>query len=72
MGDMNGRIGTMQINLPHVWDCFEEINKDNEYWLGNRLSKDLVCNAKGRKLIEFCERIVFKILNGKYGEDTKV
>jgi hypothetical protein len=30
-----------------------------------------VCNAEGRKLIEFCERNVFEILNGKYGEDTK-
>jgi hypothetical protein len=71
MGDMNSRIGTMQINLPHVWDCFEEINKDTEYWLGNRVSKDLVCNAEGRKFIEFCERNMFAILNGKYGEDTK-
>jgi hypothetical protein len=71
MGDVNSTIGTMQINLPHVWNRFEEINKDTEYWLGNTVSKDLVCNAEGRKLIELCERNVFEILNGKYGEDTK-
>jgi hypothetical protein len=28
-----------------------------------------MCNAEGRKLIEFCEN-GFKILNGKYGPDT--
>jgi hypothetical protein len=72
MCDMNSRIGMMQINQPHVWQCFKEINKDTEYWLENRVSEDLVCNAEGRKLTEFCERNVFEILNGKYGEDTKV
>jgi hypothetical protein len=51
MGDMNSRRGMMQINLSHVWDYFEETNKDTEYWLGDRVSKDLVCNEEGRKLM---------------------
>jgi hypothetical protein len=34
VGDMKSRVGIMQINLPHEWDCFDEIdrNKDNHIW----------------------------------------
>jgi hypothetical protein len=39
----------MQINLRHTWDCFDEINKDNDNLLGERTSKDFTCNAEGRK-----------------------
>jgi hypothetical protein len=34
---------------------------------GSRLNKDIICNTEGKKLTEFCERNVFKILNEKYG-----
>jgi hypothetical protein len=60
-----------QINLPHTWDCFDEIDKDSDSQFGYRVSKDFTCNAEGRKLIEFCERNMLEMLNGKYGEDTK-
>jgi hypothetical protein len=71
VGDMNSRVGIMQINLPHTWDCFDEIDKDNDNQFGNRVSKDFTCDAKGWKLIEFFERNMLEMLNGKYGEDTK-
>jgi hypothetical protein len=71
VGDMNIRVGIMQINLPHTWDCFLEIDKDNNNQFGKRVSKDFTCNTEGRKLIEFCERNRLEMLNGKYGDDTK-
>jgi hypothetical protein len=71
VGDMNSRIGIMKINLLNTRDCFDEIDKDNDNQFGKRVSKDFACNAEGRKLIEFCERNRFGMLNGKYGEDTK-
>jgi hypothetical protein len=58
---MISRVGALQVNLPHSWGTS----------YGNRLSKDIVCNTKGRKLIGFCERNIFKNLNGKYGADTQ-
>jgi hypothetical protein len=39
--------------------------------LGNRLSKDIVCNTEGNKLIEFLKRNIFEIVNRKYGPDTR-
>jgi hypothetical protein len=30
VGDMNCQVTIMQINLPHTWDCFDEIDKDND------------------------------------------
>jgi hypothetical protein len=29
--------------------------------------KDRVCNAEGRRLIEFCENNAFEVVKGKYG-----
>jgi hypothetical protein len=49
VGDMNSRVGIMQINLPHTWECFDEIDKDNDNQFGKRVSKDFTCNAEGRK-----------------------
>jgi exonuclease III len=69
LGDMNSRVRTLQVNLPHRWDTLENVDKEfNTY--GSRLSKDVTCNTKGKKLIEFFERNTFEILNGKYGADT--
>jgi hypothetical protein len=32
MGDMNCRIGTLQVDLPHSWDALENIGKEfNNY-----------------------------------------
>jgi hypothetical protein len=36
----------------------------------SRSSKDKCCNLEGKKLIDFCERQAFHILNGKYGSDA--
>jgi hypothetical protein len=47
VGDMNSKAGTMKINLPHTWDCFDEIDKDNNNQFGNRVSKDFMCIAEG-------------------------
>jgi hypothetical protein len=71
VGDTNSRVGIMQINLPHTWDCFDKIDKDNDNQFGKRGSKDFMCNTEGRKLTEFCERNRLEMLNGKYGEDKK-
>jgi hypothetical protein len=68
---MNSQVGIIKINLPHIWDCFDETDKDNDDQSGNKVSKYFKCNAEGRKVIEFCERNMLEILNGKYGEDTK-
>jgi hypothetical protein len=38
---------------------------------GKRVSKDVTCNTEGRKVIEFCQRNILEMLNGKYREDTK-
>jgi hypothetical protein len=35
----------------------------------SRSSKDKRCNLEGKKLIDFCERQAFHILNSKYGSD---
>jgi hypothetical protein len=35
------------------------------------LSKHITCNTEGTKLIKFCEKNTFAILNGKYEADTK-
>jgi hypothetical protein len=70
MGDLNCRIGVAQVYLPNSWDGLEYVNKEfNPY--GRRTSKDNICNGEGRKLIEFCERNTFDILNWKYGADSK-
>jgi hypothetical protein len=70
MGDMNCRIGMLQVALPHRWDALENVGKEfNTY--GSRVSKDSICNIEGRQLIEFCERNTFDILNWKYGADSK-
>jgi hypothetical protein len=39
-------------------------------WYGSRKSKDTTCNAKGRKLIDFCEKNGLEVPNGIYGSDT--
>jgi hypothetical protein len=75
VGDMKSRVGIRQINLLHTWDCFDEIDINNDNQFGNRVRKDLACNAEGRKegrkLTEFCERNMLEMLKGKYREDMK-
>jgi hypothetical protein len=53
------------------------------YDIGNQLSVEwqrprfpgichnIVCNAEGKKLSEFCERNILEILSGEYGADIK-
>lgn len=57
----------MQLNLPHSCNTCE--NADKEF--KNRLSKGIVCNTKGQKHIEFYQRNILEVLNGKYGADIK-
>jgi hypothetical protein len=48
MGDMNCRIGMLQVDLPHSWDGLENFSKEfNSY--GSRASKDSICNVEGRQ-----------------------
>jgi hypothetical protein len=49
VGDMNSRVGIMQINLPHTLDCFDEIDKYNDSQFGKRISKDFSCNTEERR-----------------------
>jgi hypothetical protein len=70
MGDMNSRIGNKQVNLPLTWDPNCEAEKMDYGLYNSRSSKDKCCNLEGKKLINFCERQAFHILNGKYGCDT--
>jgi hypothetical protein len=70
MCDMNNWVGIMLVNLPHFWDSFEDTDKEWDNQFESQSSKDKVCNSEGKKLIEFCERNAFGVLNGKYGSDT--
>jgi hypothetical protein len=53
---MNCRVGEMQVNVSHIWDTCENADKEFKNPYGSRLSKDIVCNTEGKKLIEFHER----------------
>jgi hypothetical protein len=44
VGDINSRVGIMQINLPYTWDCFDEVGKDHGNQFCNRVSKNIMCN----------------------------
>jgi hypothetical protein len=57
---MNSRVGIMHIKLTHMWGCFGEADEDYYSQFGNRVSKDIMCNVEGRKLIEFFERNMSK------------
>jgi hypothetical protein len=70
MGDWNSRTGTKQVDLPHIFDTVDIWDNSSHNWYRSRKSKDTVCNAEGRKLIDFCEKNGFEILNGKYISDT--
>jgi hypothetical protein len=71
MGDMNNREGIFQVNLPHIWDSSEDTDKEWDNQFGSRPCKDKISNSKGKKLIEFCKRNTFEMLNAKYGSDVQ-
>jgi hypothetical protein len=58
MGEWNSKIGKKQVELPH--HTFTEMIDDRENsshnWYGSRKSKNAMCNAETRKLIDFCEK----------------
>jgi hypothetical protein len=64
LADMNNYVGALQANLPYSWNTFENAYKEFNNPFGSRLSKDIVCNTEGKKLIEFCERIFLKLSTG--------
>jgi hypothetical protein len=70
MDDWNSRIGKKQVDLPHLFDTVDNWDNSSHNWYGSRKTKDTVCNAGGRKLIDFCKKKRLEILNGKYGSDT--
>jgi hypothetical protein len=46
-------VGDINSWVDHTWDCFDEIDKDNDNQFGNRVSKDFMCNPKeGRKEVD--------------------
>jgi hypothetical protein len=67
---MNSKTGDKQVSLPHTWDPYCEAEKIDYDLYNSRSSKDKCCNLEGKKLMDFCERQNFHILNGKYGSDT--
>jgi hypothetical protein len=46
------------MDLPHLLDIIDKWDNSSHNWYGSRQSKDTVCNAEGRKLIDFCEKMV--------------
>jgi hypothetical protein len=71
MRDLNARISNLQINLPHIWDSFDMMDRRSDKGYESRNSKDKVINSEGKKLVKLCERNMMKILNGKYGQDHR-
>jgi hypothetical protein len=42
------------VALPHFFDIIDNWDNSSHNWYGSRKSK--VCNAEGRKLIDFCKK----------------
>jgi hypothetical protein len=70
MADWNSRIGMKQVDLLHLFDITGTWDNNSHNWYENRKRKDTMCNAEGRKLLDFSENNRFKIINGKYRSDT--
>jgi hypothetical protein len=62
---MNRHAGVMQVNLPHTWDIFEDVDKDYDNQSDRESSRDKVCNVERRKLSKVCERNMLVMRNGK-------
>jgi hypothetical protein len=44
------------MDLPHVSDIIDDWDNNGHNWYGNRKIRDIVYNAEGRELINFCEK----------------
>lgn len=69
MGDFNYRIGEGQVELPHLFDFWENCNAKSYNFGDKRRSKDK--NCKSVRNLSFCETNNFQILNGNFGSDTR-
>jgi hypothetical protein len=47
MGDMNSRIGDKQVNLPHAWDPYSGVDREDYNFYNSRTSMAKICNLEG-------------------------
>lgn len=64
IGDFNGRTSNRQEMDPIILE-------NNSYVFHNRVSDDVECNSKGRKIIELFENFGFLIMNGRSIDDRE-
>jgi hypothetical protein len=57
---VNSRVGIMQVNLSHVWDNFEAVQKVCVKKFGNSLSKERMCSSEGNSLLNFVKEIFLR------------
>jgi chromosomal replication initiation ATPase DnaA len=56
-------MGERQVELPHLFDVWENWNAESYNLASKRSSKGKSCIAEGKKLTDFCETNNVKILN---------
>jgi hypothetical protein len=68
LGDFNSRTGDL---MPKEYDVEDEDERNENMLFSNfrRRSEDKMINDKGRKLVNFCEILKLKILNGNRAGD---
>ena len=72
IADFNCRIGKRQVELPHLFDVWENWMLKAIIFGDKRYSKDKNCTAEGKKLVSFCATNNLKISNGKFGPDKRL
>jgi len=70
--DFSCSIGERKVELPHLYDVWENLMLKAVIFGDKRCSKDKNCTAEGKKLVSFCATNNLKILNGKSGLDKRL
>ncbi|KAF4530976.1 hypothetical protein B566_EDAN018621, partial [Ephemera danica] len=65
-GDFNARIGEESVLRGEVGEIHSDDNMEQP-----RRSRDKIYNAEGKKLLNFCENMGLRILNGTHGRDKQ-
>ena len=71
MGDVNCRVGEEQVELLHPFYVWEDWNAKSYNFGDKGCRNGRNCNSERKKLISFCVTNHFKILNEKFGSDTR-